>query len=139
MPPETVTIIIAIVSALGGGGIGAAVVNWLANHKKVKADSYSVLSENYENRLNSLTNRANALEDRVERLEAIIDKLKLEVDKRDAIIDELKQENCDLKIEMKKLKADNECKDRKIAKLERQVKELTARIDAINSREKGKP
>ena len=40
---------IAIVAAvLGGGGLGAAVVNALANRKKIQADCVATLSQAYE-------------------------------------------------------------------------------------------
>ena len=48
------------------------------------------------------------------------------------MIETLQRENDDLKSEIKKLIAENKCKDGKIAKLQSQVKELTARLDAMN-------
>jgi chromosome segregation ATPase len=88
----------------------------------------------YEKRMGALTDRATSLESRVEKLEGVIECLRLEVEERDDMIDTLQRENAQLKQE-------NDCKDRKITKLQTQVRELqtqvatlTARLDAMNSK-----
>ena len=118
-------IIIAIVGALGAGGLGAAIVNGLFNRTKLLADIF-------EKRLKAMGDRSTALESRVEKLEGVIHALRLEVEERDDMIDTLQRENVQLKEE-------NDCKERKIKKLQEQVKDLqsqvailTARLDAMN-------
>ena len=119
-------IIIAIVGALGAGGLGAAIVNGLFNRTKLLADIF-------EKRLKAMGDRSTALESRVEKLEGVIHALRLEVEERDDMIDTLQRENVQLKEE-------NDCKERKIKKLQEQVKDLqsqvailTARLDAMNN------
>ena len=118
-------IIIAIVGALGAGGLGAAIVNGLFNRTKLLADIF-------EKRLKAMGDRSIALESRVDKLEGIIHTLRLEIEERDDMIDTLQREN-------KKLIKENDCKDRKIKKLQEQVSALqsqvailTARLDAMN-------
>ena len=118
------TVIVAVLGALGAGGIGAALVNGLFSRPKV-------LSEVYEKRLEALTCRATMLEKRVEKLEGIIDSLKIELEERDDMIDTLQRENDDLKKQVEALQAENECKEKKIVALQKQVKELTARLDEL--------
>jgi predicted RNase H-like nuclease (RuvC/YqgF family) len=127
-------IIIAIIVAIGSGGIGGAVVKWLSNREVTKADAYQMLSNVYERRLSALTDRATQLENRVASLEGVIKGLKLEVDERDDMIDTLQKENAELKAEIKQLKAENLCKDEKIAVLQEQVACLTKRLDAMNNK-----
>ena len=127
-------IIIAIIVAIGSGGVGAAVVKWLSNREVKRADIYQMLSNNYERRLTALTDRATAVEARVTLLENENRRLRLEVDDRDGMIDTLKREVADLKQENEQLKAENICKDEKIAVLQDQVKCLTERLDAMNNR-----
>jgi len=119
-------IIIAIVGALGAGGLGAAIINGLFNRTKLLADIF-------EKRLKAMGNRSTALESRVDKLEGVIQGLRLEVEERDDMIDALQREN-------EKLIKENDCKDRKIKKLQEQVSALqsqvailTARLDAMNN------
>lgn len=119
---EWTPIIIAIIGALGAGGLGAAIVNGLFNRPKL-------ISEIYEKRMEALTSRATSLESRVEKLEGIIDTLKFEIEERDDMIDTLQRENAELKKQVAELQAENDCKEHKIIVLQKQVKELTARLD----------
>jgi peptidoglycan hydrolase CwlO-like protein len=135
MSETAVTIIGFVIAALGGGGIGAAFFNYLLNREVKRADVYRMLSQNYETRLTALTKRATQLETRVMLLEDTIASLRLEVDERDDMIDTLQRENAELKSEIKKLKAENLCKDQKIALLQDQVCELKERLDAMNSKD----
>lgn len=125
MNEQSVTIVVAILGALGAGGIGAAIVNGLFNRPKL-------LSEVYEQRLKALTDRVTCLEEKEKIQTDKIDNLKTEIDKREDMIEALQRENEDLKSEITKLKAENRCKDNKIAKLQSQVADLTARLDAMN-------
>jgi len=129
---STVSIIIAVIAAIGSGGLGAAIFHYLEHRKKTEAEAISILSDVYEQRLSTLTDRATALECKVERLEHTIDTLRHEVEERDDMVNLLQKENEALKAEIAKLKTENECKERKILALQKQVKELTARIDAMN-------
>ena len=120
-------IIIAIVGALGAGGLGAAIVNGLFNRTKL-------LSDVYEKRLKAMNTRSPELEERVDKLEGVIHNLRLENEESEDMIDTLQREN-------EKLIKENACKDRKIKKLQEQVSalqsqvaKLTARLDAMNNR-----
>lgn len=130
MNEQSVTIVVAILGALGAGGIGAAIVNGLFNRPKL-------LSEVYEQRLKALTDRVTCLEEKEKIQTDKIDNLKTEIDKREDMIEALQRENEDLKSEITKLKAENRCKDNKIAKLQSQVADLTARLDAMNGSDGG--
>jgi chromosome segregation ATPase len=130
MNEQSVTIVVAILGALGAGGIGAAIVNGLFNRPKL-------LSEIYEQRLKALTDRVTCLEEKEKIQTDKIDNLKTEIDKREDMIEALQRENEDLKSEITKLKAENRCKDNKIAKLQSQVADLTARLDAMNGSDGG--
>ena len=131
MSEQATTIIVAVIVAIGSGGLGAAIVNWLANRNKNQAKVDKLLSDIYEKRLTAFADRVTALEIKIEKLEQIIDVLKIEVDRREDMIVSLKQKNDRLLTEIKKLKAESASKDRKIAKLQEQVKELTERLDAL--------
>jgi hypothetical protein len=130
MTEQSVTIIVAILGALGAGGLGAAIVNGIFNRPKL-------LSEVYEQRLKALTDRVTCLEEKDVIQTDKIDRLKNEIDKREDMIEALQRENEDLKGEIKKLKAENKCKDDKIAKLQSQVADLTTRLDAMNGSDCG--
>ena len=117
MPDNTVTIIVAIIAALSGGGITAAITG-VFNRPKL-------LSEIYETRLQAMNERACQLESR-------LDKLEDEIKDRDNMIDSLKRENDQLKAEIKELQDENACKEKKIIKLQQQVRELKKRLDEID-------
>lgn len=131
---------IAIIAAvLGGGGLGAAVVNALANRKKIQADCVATLSQAYETRINALNKRADELATKVDVLEAQVSGLRSALSdadeleaKREALIVILQQENADLQTQVDKLSKIVNNKDKRIRELEKQVKELTARLDAMN-------
>jgi len=117
---------IAIVAAvLGGGGLGAAVVNALANRKKIQADCVATLSSAYETRLNALNKRADELAAKVDVLEAQVSGLRSALSDREALIVNLQQENADLQTQVDKLSAVVKCRDKSIRDLEKQVLELT--------------
>ena len=125
-------IIIAVIGALGAGGLGAAIVNGLFSRTKI-------LSDVYEKRLAALTDRVTALEEKNSKLECTIDKLKQNLDQREDMIEALQRENDELKAEIKKLQTENECKERKIQKLQAQVADLIVRLDAMNGADCGPP
>ena len=124
---------IAIIAAvLGGGGLGAAVVNALANRKKIQADCVATLSQAYETRINALNKRADELATKVDILEAQVSGLRSALSDREALIVNLQQENADLQTQVDKLSKIVNNKDRRIRELEKQVAELTSRIDAMS-------
>lgn len=124
MTDHTVTIIIAVISALGGGGIGAAVIGWIANREKIKADAYATIAEVYEKRLTALTERVTCLEAKDEAKTIRIDELKREIEEREDMVEALQRENVELKAENEELKG-------KVAVLERQVAELKAELKKL--------
>jgi len=96
-------IVIAIIGALGVGGIGAALVNWLANKKSKQVNDFSSLAKVYEERLKALADRAASVECRVEKLEKIIKTLNTELDSKDDIIEILQRAEKAHKDEIDKL------------------------------------
>ena len=95
---------VAIIAAvLGGGGLGAAIVNALANRKKIQADCVQTLSTAYETRLNALNKRADDLAAKVDVLEAQVGGLRSALSDREALIVNLQQENVDLQAQVDKL------------------------------------
>jgi peptidoglycan hydrolase CwlO-like protein len=124
---------IAIIAAvLGGGGLGAAVVNALANRKKIQADCVATLSSAYEKRLNALNKRADELATKVDILEAQVSGLRSALSDREALIVNLQQENADLQTQVDKLSKAVNGRDKRIRELERQVADLTERLNAMN-------
>ena len=119
---------LAIIGAvLGGGGLGAAIVNALANRKKLEADCVATLSSAYADRDGKLTARVDVLETQVSSLRSVLSD-------REATIVNLQQENTDLQAQVDKLSAAVKCRDKRIRELEKQVAELTSRIDALNGK-----
>ena len=149
------TIIVAMLGALGAGGVGAAFISGIFKHKiteaeaqkikeeaeSEKADAFVKLCEVYERRLTALTDRAFNLELRVDQLEQTISGLRLEVEERDDMVDRLQQENAELKAEINKLKLERDQQTKlsrdqgdKIFKLTRENNKLTRRIEDLEKR-----
>jgi predicted RNase H-like nuclease (RuvC/YqgF family) len=124
MSEQAVTIIVAIIAALGGGGIGSAVVAAIANRTLTRAKSIMTLSEGYETRLANLTNRACQLEVRQEEQELLISTLRKTLSERDQMIDTLQHENVELKKQVEQLQVESACKDRKIVTLQTRMRHL---------------
>ena len=122
------TLLIAVIT----GGVGVAIVNAIANRKRVQTDCIKSLGEAYEARLLALNEAVARQDAKVAVLEAKVDKLNSELDTREVTIETLKRENADLTAQVEKLSKDVKCRDKRIRELESQVKELTARIDAMN-------
>ena len=125
---------VIIAAVLGGGGLGAVIVNAIANRKKVAADCVATLSQAYETRINALNERADKLAAKVDLLEAQVSGLRSALSDREALIVNLQQENADLQTQVDKLSAAVKCRDKRIRELEKQVAELTSRIDALNGK-----
>jgi len=68
----------------------------------------------------------------VDVLEAQVSGLRSALSDREAMIVNLQQENIDLQAQVDKLSKVVNNKDRRIRELEKQVKELTERLDAMN-------
>jgi len=125
----------------GGGGLGAVIVNAIANRKrvsaeteKIKADCLASLSGAYETRLDALTKRAVQLEAKVDQLETQVSGLRTLLSDREATILNLQQENADLQSQLDKMSAAVKGRDKRIRELERQVAELTERLNAMNGK-----
>lgn len=132
-------IIIAIIAAFGGGGIGAAIVSGLFNRKKLaaEADLSTITSlkgaiEAQDARLNTLSDSLDRVMVREEKLNGDVDILKNKLRGRDLEIGKLTKENKDLKQRVDELVAENLSKDREIADLTARVEELRRRLDALN-------
>ena len=149
------TIIVAVLGALGAGGIGAALINKLFTRRiseaealKIrqeaegeKADAFAKLCDVYERRLAALTERAFNLELRVDQLEQTISGLRLEVEERDDMVDALQKENAELKAAINKLKLERDQQTKlsrdqgdKIFRLTRENNKLTRRIEDLEKR-----
>ncbi len=122
---------------LGGGGLGAVIVNAIANRKKVAADCVATLSQAYETRINALNERADKLAAKVDLLEAQVSGLRSALSDREALIVNLQQENADLQTQVDKLSSAVNSRDKRIRELERQVADLTERLNAMNGHEHG--
>lgn len=132
-------IIIAIIAAFGGGGIGAAIVSGLFNRKKLaaEADLSTITSlkgaiEAQDARLNTLSDSLDRMMVREEKLNKDIDALKNKLKGRDLEISRLTEENQTLKERVDELVSENLSKDREIASLNTQIEELRKRLDALN-------
>ena len=135
---QITTIIIAIVSS----GVLSALVAAVANRKRVDADSFQVIIQSLadtsaklmdiaEHRIANLCKRAEGLEERVGQLEGETYTLKSGLLERERMIDILQRENTDLQAEVEKLRKAVGCRDKRICELEKQVLELTARLDNL--------
>jgi len=139
MSGEQLAVIFA--ALFGGGGLGAVIVNAIANRKrvgaeteKIKADCLASLSGAYETRLDALTKRAVQLEAKVDQLETQVSGLRTLLSDREATILNLQQENADLQAQLDKMSAAVTGRDKRIRELERQVAELTERLNAMNGK-----
>lgn len=139
MSGEQLAVIFA--ALFGGGGLGAVIVNAVANRKrvsaeteKIKADCLASLSGAYETRLDALTKRAVQLEAKVDQLETQVSGLRTLLSDREATILNLQQENADLQSQLDKMSAAVKGRDKRIRELERQVAELTERLNAMNGK-----
>lgn len=139
MSGEQLAVIFA--ALFGGGGLGAVIVNAIANRKrvsaeteKIKADCLASLSGAYETRLDALTKRAVQLEAKVDQLETQVSGLRTLLSDREATILNLQQENADLQSQLDKMSAAVKGRDKRIRELERQVAELTERLNAMNGK-----
>ena len=100
MTPETYTEILKIVGLLFTGGIGVAIIKWLASMRKNRAATNIDIQDYWHKEFKRL-------DERIADLEAV-------VKGRDVTIAELKKENAELK--------------RKIAESEAEIVQLTSRI-----------
>ena len=128
---STTAIIIAIISVIGGGGLSAAIVGWLANRKKVNADIAVTLLAAAETRIKAYNERCVEVEARLDALEKEVKSLRCEVGERESMIETLQKENEGLKSQVKKLIAENKCKDRKIADLTERIRDLEDRLNKM--------
>lgn len=113
-----------ILAVLGGGGF-VALVNAFANRNKIRADVIATLGDHY-------TKELTALREKVDALEAKVDGLKCEIENREVTIEKLKSENAELTLQVEKLTKALARKDAKVLELQKQVADLTARLDAMN-------
>ena len=117
---------------LGGGGLGAVIVNAIASRKKVAADCVATLASAYETRLDALGERITEVENENKLLKKELDEVKSALRVSDLTNVTLQKENADLQTQVDKLSKVVNNKDKRIRELEKQVAELTARLDAMN-------
>jgi len=123
------SLLIAVIT----GGVGVAIVNAIANRKRVQTDCIKSLGEAYETRLLAF-NEAVAREDaKVAVLEAKVDKLNSELDDREVTIETLKRENAELTLQVEKLTTAVKARDKRIRELEKQLAEVLSRLNAMGN------
>jgi predicted RNase H-like nuclease (RuvC/YqgF family) len=127
----TVEIWIAIISALGAGGLGAAIVAAIAGRGKNQADVIAKLMEVSEKRIQAMCDRATGLESRVEMLEKQVSTLRSELSVKESTVASLQSENIELKAQIDELVKAGECKDRKITELQRRIRELEKQVNGL--------
>lgn len=132
-------IIVALISMLGAGGLGAVIVNAFAGRKrtsaeveKIKADAIASLSEVYDRLINTLAQRTTQLESKIEQLETQISETRMLLSDRDATILVLQKENANLQEQLDKMQVLVKGRDKRILELEHQVTTLIERLNALN-------
>ena len=142
----------ALLIAVITGGVGVAIVNAIANRKRVQTDCIKSLGEAYEARLLALNTQVSKLDakilsqdEKIDSLEAEVDVLRGEKKEREDTIENLKRENAELTAQVEKLQAAIGRRDKRIRELEKQVTvipeleakiaDLTDRLDAMGNEE----
>ena len=144
MPEINVDILVAIISMIGAGGLGAAIVSAFANRKKSQAETAKITSDSLAGTARELTaistemvTSINAqlkdLTKKYKELEEEVARLNLELLGRERMINELKLENKSLKMKVEKLQAENIAKDALINELSIKVKDLEERLDKLTA------
>jgi hypothetical protein len=105
------TIIIAVIGALGAGGIGAAIVNGLFGRHKTKAEASATERKSNDEATQNLVDCTKVLLDvaqgQILSMEKRITALESESRAKDMNIEQLEEENKQLRIELDKLKTQN--------------------------------
>ena len=122
----------ALLIAVITGGVGVAIVNAIANRKRVQTDCIKSLGEAYEARLLALNEAVARQDAKVAVLEAKVDKLNSELDDREVTIETLKRENAELTLQVEKLTTAVKARDKRIRELEKQLAEVLSRLDAMD-------
>jgi chromosome segregation ATPase len=133
------TIIIALIGAILGG-TGVAVINAIANRKKLTAevtaigkkaaaDCVATLSQAYETRITALHTTIARMENKLEVVEAQIIVLRSTLSEREVAVTNLQTENDDLYAQVVNLRVAVKHRDARITDLIHQVAELTLRLD----------
>jgi len=123
----------ALLIAVITGGVGVAIVNAIANRKRVQTDCIKSLGEAYEARLLALNEAVARQDAKVAVLEAKVDKLNSELDDREVTIETLKRENAELTLQVEKLTTAVKARDKRIRELEKQLAEVLSRLDAMGN------
>lgn len=127
---------IAVIAALGGGGIGAALISALFGRRKASAETEAISIATLINSLKEtdehiarLWQTIDVITAREAVLEEDVVKLKDKLRGRDLEIDQLTKENQALKKRVDELVAENLTKDREIAKLKAEIAELREELE----------
>lgn len=120
-----------IVALLGSGGIGA-LINAIASRKKVAADVVATLSKAYETRIEALNARIDEVSEENRTLHINLSELRTKLTEKDVLTVSLQHDNIELSEQIEKLTRAVSNRDKRIRELERQVVELTERLDRIN-------
>lgn len=123
----------ALLIAVITGGVGVAIVNAIANRKRVQTDCIKSLGEAYEARLLALNEAVARQDAKVAVLEAKVDKLNSELDDREVTIETLKRENAELTLQVEKLTTAVKARDKRIRELEKQLAEVLSRLNAMGN------
>lgn len=139
-------IIIAIIAAIGGGGIGAAIISGIFNRRKscaeaekteAEADLVTITTlksalEAQDTRLKLLGDSLDRVMEREDVLAGDIDILKKKLRGRDLEINRLTKENQTLKQRVDELVTENVGKDQEIASLRAQVEALQKQLNELD-------
>jgi predicted RNase H-like nuclease (RuvC/YqgF family) len=131
---DTTAIIIAIFGVIGGGGLGAAIVSWLANRKKVNADIAATLMASAEVRIQAYEERTIKLENKLHQLECEISNLRDDKAERETVIETLRRENEGLKVKIESLEKESKHKDQVIQALTARVSDLEKQLKSFKSK-----
>jgi len=123
------SLLIAVIT----GGVGVAIVNAIANRKRVQTACIKSLGEAYEARLLALNEAVARQDAKVAVLEAKVDKLNSELDDREVTIETLKRENAELTLQVEKLTTAVKARDKRIRELEKQLAEVLSRLNAMGN------
>jgi len=137
----------AIIISMFGGGVLVAIINTIANRKKVAAEAHklnseadelaakaeSLLLENYKDRLLRLDQRANDQDKTIDEMRDDICLLRDEIRSRDQKIEELESLKTMQQQEIHKLQEEVKERDRRISDQARTIEHLALRVTELES------
>lgn len=138
-------IIVTAITALGAGGIGAAIVSAISNKGKITEEALATKLDaqgrSYESMMQTAAKQAEITQnlllmaqEQMSSLQARMDRLEADIAGRDMTIKELKDENVRLQCEVDELGKQNRSKDKRIRELSELLHEQEKRIHKLEER-----